>query len=142
MAARVDGPNSSQSISDQPPRIFIKEDSTLLKIAAAIPLIGMPVSVIQEHFLSAKIVALQEPSVLSKLISVKNDYKKSAIIRNLISAALVIAGIAKGILKSNFLISAFILTGAAAFNVYLINQNEKVIHRLKLSGFGPGLIVH
>ncbi len=132
MTASANLPTVNPPIPQQDPQLFVtfEEASPLLKRISAIPIIGIPVSMIQESSLKSKLSKSNDPALSVALIHIKNEYAKSALNRNLLSAALVVAGIAKNILKNNFLFSALIFIGCAALNAYRIDQNEEILFRL------------
>ncbi len=142
MAAGVDRSASPLSVPDSEEIFSFEEDSDLLKRISAIPIIGIPVSMIQQASIKSKIAKSQEKSEWIEATYVINDYKKSAITRNLLSAALVIAGIAKGVLKTNFMIGAVIFIGAAALNAYQIHQNEKLRSDFARHGIDSKSFIH
>lgn len=79
---------------------------------------------------------------LIELINVKNQYKDANIVRNLLTATLIVAGIALGIFGSTFgLVFAGVHIAVAGFTIHLINQNNKIVNELQTTGFRHGMRV-
>lgn len=134
---RLGIPMNSQSI-------LIEENSAVMKAISCIPLLGLIPSYIQESSLERKITnTLGAPRAI-ELINVKNQYKAANVIRNLLSAALTIAGIAFGILSGTLVsgaVSIVIFTGLAGLYIYEIKHNNKIITDLQSTGIRPGIRV-
>lgn len=139
--------------ASNPQPIVIEENSLLMKALSYVPLIGFISSLIQERSLANKIFITAEAPRLVELINVKNQYKIANAVRNLLTAALIVAGIAFGIFSGPLAfgiigspllsgtISTILLTGVAGLNVYKIHQNNAVINELQSTGVRLGMIV-
>jgi len=67
-----------------------------------------------------------------RLIEVKNHYKVSAIIRGLLSIAIIVTLVAIGILGCvNALVGATFCIGNAAIFMYAIHHNRKITEKLR-----------
>jgi hypothetical protein len=143
----------SEILPRNPEPTFIEENSLLTKALSYIPLIGIIPSVIQQNSLANKISSTRESPKLIELINVKNQYKIASTVRILLTAALIIVGIAFGILSGPLAfgmigspllsgtISTILLTGVVGFNIYGIHQNNKFINELRSTGFREGVRV-
>ena len=116
------------------------EDSLFLKALVCVPIVGSIASLIIENSLLNRIAEppspfLSDSSDFSKqrieLIELKNSYKKCAIARDVISAALVIAGIASCILPPLFLVCGLMFGMLVGYNIYRIHQNDDAINTIK-----------
>jgi hypothetical protein len=119
----------------------IKENSTLMKVLSAIPLLGIIPTYIQENSLGSKIELSADAPRLVQLIEVKNQYKVMNIVRDLLSIALAVAGVAFGVLTAaggGVCLGIFALS--IGVNVYRITENKTVIDILQTKGFVPGLV--
>lgn len=138
-AAYVSGISSSK-----PQSIVIEENSLLMKVISYIPLIGIIPAFIQEVSLANKIFntsATEVPRVI-ELINIKNQYKIASAVRNLLTAALIVAGTAFGILGGALVSSAVptvTLIGLAGLHIYKMSQNNKLITELQSTGFRRGM---
>lgn len=126
-----------------PEPTVIEENSTLMKVLSCIPVIGILPFVIQDRSLALKISLASEAEVhrLVELITVKNQYKVIAGVRGLLNIALVVAGLAFGVLSTAgyFAIAFFILRLTGIINAFY--ENKGVIHILQTQGFKQGLVV-
>lgn len=117
------------------PAIFIEEDSTPLKALACIPIIGAAVGYFQERSLAEKITQTTAVPRAIELITVKNQYKVTGIVRGLITIAWNVAGIAFRIFGVySGAIGALLLIvniGGIAQHAYYIYQNNQAIHELQ-----------
>jgi|GEM_PF-1855223 len=122
-----------------PQSIAIEENSAITKAICCIPLLGIIVSHNQDVSLTKKID--DEPKVfrIIELINIKNQYKVANAVRSLFTAALIISGIALGIIGYTIFPScaAILLTLDAWLNMDAINQNNKLITELELTGSRP-----
>lgn len=125
-----------------PQPITIEENSTIMKVLSCIPLLGIIPATIQDRSLALKITLEENASRLVELIKVKNQYKVANIVRNVITIALMVAGIALGLLSVGLgTVCASLLALAVGFYVYNIHENNKVINILQTTGVRPGLKV-
>lgn len=132
--------NQARPVNQQ--AIPIEENSAFLKAVSCIPLIGMWPSALAERSLNTKLQNETSAPRLIELIQVKNDYKKANGIRNLLSLALVIGGLALGIMSKGVAVfSGIFFAGIAAFNAHRATRNVEVIQELQSSGFRPGMTV-
>lgn len=134
-------PTSHLSRNSVPP-LAIEENSTLLKAISCIPLIGIATSLFQEISLAHKITQVADAPRLIELINVKNQYKVANVVRNLFTAALIVAGIALGIIGGTFAFGAVLTlahVGMAGLNIYRIHKNSQVVSELQTTGFRTGM---
>lgn len=125
-----------------PQPIDIEENSTLMKVLSCIPILGNIPTVIQEQSLGLKIAFTDEVPRLIELIKVKNKYKVASIVRELIEIALIVTGIALGVLSIGLgTICAAISAFYVGINISRIIENKKVINILQTTGVMPGLRV-
>lgn len=78
--------------------IHFPEDSLFYKLLACIPIIGTISTLLNEGSLRVKIIQSKNIQQTNRLINVQNHYKIAAIIRELLSVAIVIASLAVGML--------------------------------------------
>ena len=76
----------------------LSEDSCALKTLAMIPLVGMIPRVFVNNSLVGKLAGNLDPAKAIEIIRVKNDYKTAGIVSSMILTALIIAGMATGII--------------------------------------------
>lgn len=118
--------------------IAIPEDSIYRKLLACIPIMGIIPTVINERSLRKKITQTKDVTSLVKLISIKNHYKISSIIRESLSFALVasvalkILGAATGI--GMIMASGIIVGNCIALYAYGIYKNKQQINELQAHG--------
>jgi hypothetical protein len=117
---------------------IVQEDSTLMKVFSCIPILGMIPSMIQEVSLANKAGLLANRAQLLEVIKVKNQYKVANIIRNVLDIALIVAGIALGIISRVLGVFLIILTVVNVLNIAdRIAYNKTVINELQIRGFRP-----
>lgn len=136
------------------PSTGIEEDSTLLKAISCIPVVWPLFSFIQENSLAEQITRTGDPSRLIELINVKNQYKILRVATSLFITALLVSGIAPGIIGfvafglSAPIVSAsptwlYIVTalyiGAVGVEIYRINHNNQIVNELQTTGRRPGM---
>jgi hypothetical protein len=129
----------AQPIFHQP--IVIEEDSTLMKVLSCIPLLGIVPAIMQDKTLGLKIFLTDDVPRLVELIKVKNQYKVMNVVRDVISLALIITGLAFGVLSVISCITLGILAISIVLNISRFYENKTVIHILQAKGFVPGLAV-
>jgi hypothetical protein len=113
----------------------IPEDSIYRKLLACIPIIGVIPSIINQGSLRKTITQTKESARLVKLISIKNQYKISSIIRQLLSVALIVAGVSLTILCGPIGIVTGIMIGSCtAFDAYGIHKNKQILDELQANG--------
>lgn len=114
-------------------------DPTVLKLSY-IPLIGTISSGFQEVSLAKRFTQTADAPRAIEVIKVKNRYKVASAVRNLVTAALLVAGMALGILGEAFAFGAILAIGLAGIHIYRINKNIKVIKELQSTGLiRPGM---
>lgn len=145
----------------------IEEDSMPRKVISCIPLIGIFFSASQENSLANQISCIprvgmffspsQENSLVNQiinttkktnllklveLINIKNQYKVTNVVRNLLTVVLVMTGIANGFFGGIFALSSIILhIGMAGQNIYKISQNKQIVNELQATGYRQGMQV-
>jgi hypothetical protein len=112
------------------------EDSIYRKLLACIPVIGIIPTVFNELSLEARISKDRNPARLVKFITVKNHYAIASIIREVLSIALLIAGVAYNVLKGDIRMAITAATGiiagsSIAYNAYAIYKNSQRISELE-----------
>lgn len=128
---------------------YVSEDSRFIKFLSIIPQLGTWVRYIQESSLKREIDQTTLTPRLIRLITVKNEYIKRGVMRNMLIMSTIIANIALAILGGAPVI---VCLGLAAINVtfygawasYHANRfehNKQVINELKSTGYRPGIIV-
>lgn len=121
--------------------IVLEEDSAVMKEISCIPFLGILPSFIQEVSLARQIRNTTNVSRLIALINVKNEYKTANIARNLLTAALIITGIAFGILSHGIIfgtVTTLLLASIARLEYEKINRNKAMISELQNAGIRPG----
>ena len=124
--------------------IAIEENSTFLKAISCIPMIGIFPSMFQEISLADKINRTADVPRLVELINIKNQYKIANAVRNLLTAALTVTGIALNLFSGFFALAAVLTClhiGLAAIHIYRVNQNNKVVNELQTTGLRPGMLI-
>lgn len=120
----------------------IEEDSVLWKALSGIPVIGLGISHIQQTSLTDQVYTAPNMPSLIKLIEVKNDYKIATIVGSVITTALIVAGVASGILAVGFLIAAAMPLISMGITIYQLHMNNQTINHLKIQGnFPPDFLV-
>lgn len=120
----------------------IEEDSTAMKLLCCIPILGIIVSLRSEIGLWKKFKTEESQQRAVQLIEVKNDYKGAAVIRSLLSSAVIIAGVVSGFFAKQSFVSAGLFVGLAAWHFYQICQNVNTQDEIIAKGLRPGLILH
>lgn len=114
----------------------IPEDSIYRKLLACIPIIGIVPTVINERSLKGKIKDIKDPTRLVKLISVKNDYKICSTIREFLTIALAVAGVALSIIGVGFGIGTCIIGSLLmTYHIYAMQKNKQLINQLQTTGY-------
>lgn len=111
-------------------------------ISACLPIFGTFIALYNERSLTTKISETNDSDKVIRLITIKNYYNIASIVREILSIALIVAGIALAFLLSpigNMILIgsgigvsvAMISTGCVAFNAYKINKNNQIINNLQ-----------
>ncbi len=113
------------------------QDSPLVKTICAIPFIGaFPQIIVEKELVGYAKNRIHTSDGLTDLIHLKNNYKIGGILRDCLGIALLVAGVAAGIISAATLILYSIITiGLAAYQIYKIEQNRKACQTLANSPF-------
>jgi hypothetical protein len=134
-ATKISAPSSNYSYIG-------RENSIFFRTIAFIPLVGIFPSLIQEISLIKKIYKTEDNVERIKLINLNNQYKFANAISSIITAALVVKGIALGIFGGTlgvFLAAPNIIL--AGVKLYKIYKNFQIVSYLKQNPFTPQLKV-
>ncbi len=117
----------------------ISEDSCILKSLASIPFVGVIPRLFANNSLAAKLSGNLDPAKQIELIRVKNDYKTAAIVSSMIVTAMLIVGMAAGVIGGVLGLSLGIL--AVVLNGFSnlahtndMQQNNIIMRELVLTG--------
>jgi hypothetical protein len=121
-------------------RPHIEENSNWMKAVSCVPILGIIPSMIQETSLVTKIAEERRAPKKIELIQIKNHYKIANATRGVLAAALLVIGIASGILNLGFLVASLSVIGLLGFSVWDISQaihNAKIVDGLRAAGAIP-----
>lgn len=107
------------------------ENSFAFKALAFVPILGPIINIIIENSILQKIIETPiTPEKIKErieLIELKNTYKKFAIIRDVISIAATVLGVALSVFTPINLVVIPLFVLAAGYNTYNIYRNQKSI---------------
>ena len=113
-----------------------------LQMASYVPVLGVFPSWFQNDFLAKEISITQEAPRLIQLIELKNGYLSANFVRGLVTAALVIVGVAASLMA---LIRGIFLASLHLVFAYLsasrLNYNRQVIDKLQREGLTQTLLI-
>lgn len=137
----MSAPSSVQPVTFAFSQPAIEEDLIVLKALSCIPILGAFLSVCVEFSLVKKLENTTSVPKLIELINIKNQYKIINVGRNMLTVALVIAGMAYGIIVKGVLTKIFLagLLIGIAINLYGIKKNNQLIKELQTSGLKAGM---
>ncbi|HSX11408.1 MAG TPA: hypothetical protein VLF94_06825 [Chlamydiales bacterium] len=122
-----------------PARTNIAEDSIGMKALCCLPLVGSIVTVFQEKSLAKQLEGTADPVRVVELIEVKNDYKKAAVVGDVATVALLVAGIALGVIGHViFSIIIGLRVISAAIRIFDIHKNNVAIDEVRSTGVAVG----
>ena len=105
--------------------------SSLVLFAAHLPIIGIVPAIAGDWHCRRGVDLSSTSDTTLAWIGLKNRYKIAWVTQFLLTAALLVAGVALKILKRQVLVSALIFCMGAAYSLYGYFQNKKVIQALK-----------
>lgn len=124
---------------------YIKEDSSLNKAIACIPIVGGIIGVYNESSLAQQISSTKNVGALIRFIEVKNHYKIASIVREVLLIAIIAYYMATGMPDAGYLAGSgaciVVLTGLIAWNGYSIYHNKEVAEELSTKGIRLKMLV-
>ena len=123
----------------------IEADNIICKVIACMPFIGFAAYCVSVNSLDVDLAKTVDRSRTIKLVEVRNHYKIATIIQTVILIAMIATFMATGILRAAAAdlsiggVCMGVLVGAAAYNVYLIRCNHKLIDEITSTGTRKGM---
>lgn len=117
----LEGEGNEENIASPPAILSLPEDSIYRKLSACIPLFGIASSIYHERSLEAKLKQEQDPQNQLQLHKVLRDYKIAAVVRDILSIALLVSTLALTLLTGTV---CLIGVGVLAYHSYKLYQHN------------------